>query len=373
MPNIDNIYENDKMLPMTNGVQQLQSSDIFQTLREVTPEVLSLFLDRYPNAIHEQDVKVRQIGGTSILESFNPIHEAALMGDVEIITTLQSKGANPNRLTGHNFTPLMIAASKGHEAAVAHFLTCDGVSINAVNQQNETALTLAIINDHAGVVRQLIAAGADVNLQAGDVPPLVLAVLQTKVVLNAVLEAADINLNIQDKNGRTALNAAFYKGNEDYARLLYQRGADINLAMTNGRTPLMAAARGCCEQGIAYLLAQKVDPNLTDLEGYSALHFVPLHTTYAATVLRTAELLLRGGVYYDPVNKFGHTAFDIARDIASNNSRDEHKTALHAYFCKIQDEPWVKRKPGPDLAFVHKGMPVKTALMKRVQLRPRGI
>ena len=318
---------------MSNGVIQSKSSDIWQHINDgVSAEVLSVFLDLHPNAIHEQD------STSAAPDVYNPIHVAAAAGKTDIVELLHSRGAD----------------------------------INALSQlQKHTPLTLAIEGQRTSTVQYLVDAGVNVNLQVGDVPPLVRAVLETKAVLDAVLSAPDINLDIQDAKGRTALNAAFYRGNEVHAKILYERGADINLAMHNGRTPLMAAGHGVCEQGITYLLAQKVDPNVVDNEGYTALHYVPLHDSYGAAGVRAAEVLLRGGVYYDLVNKFNDTAFDIARDIASNQSSNEHKTALYTYFCKIQDEPWVKHKPGPDLTFVHKGMPVRTSLMKRVQLKPK--
>ena len=106
---------------------------------------------------------------------------------------------------------------------------------------------------HAAVVKELIEAGADVNVRASaksntsgvivsDVSPLFIAAHSghTPVVIELIKAGADVNVPRSD--GATPLYMAASKGHEACAALLIQAGADVNAKETEeGWTPLSVA------------------------------------------------------------------------------------------------------------------------------------
>jgi ankyrin repeat protein len=81
----------------------------------------------------------------------------------------ESKWCDPNALTETKETPLHIAAVFGKLNIVKYLLTVQLVDVNARNQKNRTPLHMAILTqiniDTVEVVRSLLQAGADVNLE----------------------------------------------------------------------------------------------------------------------------------------------------------------------------------------------------------------
>jgi ankyrin repeat protein len=174
-------------------------------------------------------------------------------------------------------TPLMYAARQGSlEAALA--LVDAGSKLNAVNGDKSTALVLAIINGHFDIARQLVERGADVNLASidGAAPLYVVANTQWArksfqpqpsprydkttylELMNLLLDhGASPNARLvkdlwYSEYNRTlettsaAGSTAFWKcaevGDIDGMRLLVSRGADPNLATSDGVTPLLMAS-----------------------------------------------------------------------------------------------------------------------------------
>ncbi len=60
------------------------------------------------------------------------------------------------------FTPLMVAAQNG-DINIIELLLIHGAEINAKNDKNHSALSLAIVNQHDDAVEFLLANGADPN------------------------------------------------------------------------------------------------------------------------------------------------------------------------------------------------------------------
>ena len=101
------------------------------------------------------------------------------------------------------------AAGQGKLAEVQRTLR-QGVNVNAVDEDGNTALHRAADKGHMEVVTALLAAGADTNLQ--------------------------------DKLGRTALHWAAYYGRIEMVTALLAAGADIKLKNGSGCTALHIAA-----------------------------------------------------------------------------------------------------------------------------------
>ena len=67
------------------------------------------------------------------------LHEAVREGDLKLVETLLSEGANVNKKDGHGCTPLHWSARKGH-ADVSKLLLENGANVNEKNIHGVTPL-----------------------------------------------------------------------------------------------------------------------------------------------------------------------------------------------------------------------------------------
>jgi ankyrin repeat protein len=137
---------------------------------------------------------------------------AASIGYVANMTAALERGADPNATIAgqYGWTPLMIAAANGHEAAVRALLAVGG-DPNRRNDLGRTALMFASSYGFIGVAKALLDGGADLNV----VPT--------------------------DETHWTALMAAACAGRAGVVELLLERGADAALTDAKGGTPLACA------------------------------------------------------------------------------------------------------------------------------------
>lgn len=98
---------------------------------------------------------------------WTPLHNALWYGHKAIVELLIDKGSNVNaKETGGN-TPLHFVAIKGGREA-AELLIAKGADVNAKNVTQQTSLLLAASYGHKDLVELLIEKGADVNAQSGS-------------------------------------------------------------------------------------------------------------------------------------------------------------------------------------------------------------
>jgi ankyrin repeat protein len=145
--------------------------------------------------------------------------------------------------------PMYWMARHGNLPAVRALLM-DGVWINKiVNRRKWTGLHVATYYNRAALVKELIKAGADVNLQATDTEPtdilnytalhLAAVTSHTTIIMELIKGGADVNIASSD--GTTPLHMAAEKGHEAGVVALMYAGADINAVMRDGHTPLSVA------------------------------------------------------------------------------------------------------------------------------------
>ena len=77
-------------------------------------------------------------------------------------------------------------------------------------------------------------------------------------------------VNAIDDNGSSMLILACYRGNQEVAKFLIENGSDLNYASKNG-TALMACVMKNEFQLVDELFLKKVNPDLTDSNGITAL------------------------------------------------------------------------------------------------------
>jgi ankyrin repeat protein len=145
--------------------------------------------------------------------------------------------------------PMYWMARHGNLPAVRALLM-DGVWINKiVNRRKWTGLHVATYYNRAALVKELIKAGADVNMQVTDVAipgnsnytalHCAASKCYTTIIMELIKGGADVNIASSD--GTTPLHMAAEKGHEAGVVALMYAGADINAVMRDGHTPLSVA------------------------------------------------------------------------------------------------------------------------------------
>lgn len=122
-----------------------------------------------------------------------------------------------------------------------------------------------------------IKAGVNVNKFNNDgFTPLMLASINNLKIFVFLLINAGADLNIQDKNEKTALiYSVIYNNSNDYSivKMLIQFGANINIYGLDGYTVLIWATN--CKNGelVKILINAGVDVNYRDFYGYNAYFY----------------------------------------------------------------------------------------------------
>ena len=208
-----------------------------------------------------------------------PMAIAAANGSAAMIGVLLDAGADPNATDPAGDTPLMNAARVGNLDAVTVLLD-RGATLDATDATyQQTALMVAVRENHPDVVKHLIARGASVNARTrigrapqwilpnsvpgfghgigivrgglpprgsrapipGGMTPLLYAARDGRMESVRMLLDAGANIADRDANDITPLTIAITNNHPDVARFLIDRGADITAVDWYGRTPLWAA------------------------------------------------------------------------------------------------------------------------------------
>ena len=119
-------------------------------------------------------------------------------------------------------------------------------------------------------------------------------------------------INKTSKEGYSALTLACYYGNNDVAAYLIQNVKDINSKSGYG-APLMAATVKKNSYLVKLLLENNANPNLTDQNNSTALHFAVIFNQQ-----EIIELLMKYKADPNIKDNRGNTALDYAK-ITNNN------------------------------------------------------
>jgi ankyrin len=208
-----------------------------------------------------------------------PLAIAAANGNAAMIGILLDAGADPNALDPAGETPLMNAARVGSLEALTLLLD-RGATIDATDATyQQTALMVAVRQNHPDIVKVLLARGAKVSARTrigrtpqwvlpnsvpgfghgigivrgglpprgsrapipGGMTPLLYAARDGRVDIVGMLLDAGADVNERDANDIPPLIIAITNNHTDVALFLIERGADVNAADWYGRTPLWAA------------------------------------------------------------------------------------------------------------------------------------
>lgn len=214
----------------------------------------------------------------------------------EIINYFLSKGVDVNLADKDGNTAFMTAAGFNRDLATLELLSKNVKNINQVNAKGVSALALAVRSNSADVVKFLLDKGA--------------------------------NINIVDKNGDNLsaylLQAFNPRGMEDFEgkfKLLTEKGFDLKATQPNGNSLYHLAVAKNDLALLKRIEPLKIDVNLKNKEGYTALH-------KAAMTAKDTELmkyLISIGAKKDVTTEFKETPFDLA---AENEFLSKNKISI---------------------------------------------
>ena len=225
-----------------------------------------------------------------------PLVAGCRSGSTELVKLLIEHGADVNMravTTTYVFTPLGMALSEGHEE-VAVLLIEHGADVNALGTEGTegeltvslTPLMLAAGNGLQHATKLLLERGAEVDketeVSSGGESKSYRALMyaSTAEVATLLLDySAQVDFQASHV-GLTALMVASTHGRYEISELLLERGAQVNLQDSQGRSALMYAVvkderiPDKDAVGQARLLLQHgANPQLEDREGNTALAF----------------------------------------------------------------------------------------------------
>ncbi|XP_031437715.1 ankyrin repeat domain-containing protein 6b isoform X2 [Clupea harengus] len=233
---------------------------------------------------------------------------ASHKGQADNVVQLINKGAKV-AVTKYGRTPLHLAAYKGH-IEVVRILLKAGCDLDIEDDGNQTALQRAAVVGNSDVISALIQEGCSLDRQDKDGNAALHEVAWHGFSQSVkLLVKAGANVHAKNKAGNTALHLACQNGHAQSSKVLLLGGSRPDSRNNGGDTCLHVAARYNHVSMIRILLGAFCSVNEKNQAGDSALHVAA-----ALSHKKTVRLLLEAGTDSSLRNNAGLTALDEARE-----------------------------------------------------------
>ncbi len=310
---------------------------------------------------NKADVKARDAAGNTAL------HLAALNHDLAAVEALLAAGAEVDAKNSAEATALIYG---GGHAGIVRALLARGANPNAVSKLKNTPLMIAVAHlDSLEAVRLLLEAGADVHAKKTT---------DVDVILTRAVNAGNrrtIDLLIERgaakeaRSAASALSTAASNGDLPLVELLLAHKADPNLDPDFAGHALNTALLGE-HVGVAELLITKgTDLNLRSPRGHGTppMVWAGYNQTGDASVARA---LIARGIDVNAANDHGSTALSYALRSGPHTPLVEYLQSVGAKPSepvrakRVPDRP-VPPTPAARVALVRERLPATLALLQR--------
>ena len=186
-------------------------------------------------------------------------------------------------------------------------LLASGLAISTTAMANSASWWNDVKNDRANSITQAIEQGQDPNvLNADGNPAIIVAVREDSPrAFIALAENPKTDVNIESLTGETRVMYAAIEGNLEVARVLVNRGAQVNRL---GWAPLHYAAVKGQTKMVEFLLEQGAFPNAPAAEGSS-----PILLAVSSRNEATVRALLKAGADPRAINQERLNAIELAQ------------------------------------------------------------
>lgn len=199
---------------------------------------------------------------------------------------------------------VFLALEHGDLGRLRELLAENPTLVHARDEQQVALVLRARYRQNSEAVELLLALGPELDLYAA-------AALGRRERVAEILEQDFGAAQAFQGDGFTALQLACFFGQPECARLLLERGANIEAVSKNGMElrALHAAAAGRNAAALELLLEHGAEPNSQQHGGWTALH-----AAVNAGDARLIRALLQRGANPALQNEFGQSALDLARE-----------------------------------------------------------
>jgi len=216
-------------------------------------DALKYAIDKNYEAIAVQLIKAGSSVNEENRDGFTPLMVAALRGHISIINLLLENGADITQKNKSCRTALDAVKiqkrrreSKEKEPVVEYDQVIE--LLEQKEAQNINTIGSAILADNLQVVQDFIKAGNDINqyCRVGFTLLHIACYSKNKIIAELLIQnGADINRNTSDNSTGTPLHYAAHHGHADIVGILIENGADINQKDGRGKTALDMAKQFC--------------------------------------------------------------------------------------------------------------------------------
>lgn len=198
------------------------------------------------------------------------LFRSCMKGMTDIVRLLLDAGADPYFGNHDGLTPIHAAASGGHVETVTMLVNRKIEPGTSSLPSGETPLHCPVGSGHLGVVKALIAHGANLAATTEDgQTALHRAPANGHVDVVNLLRGSKQESPIGD--GRTALHWACRFGHLDVVKTLIETHADLTVQDKALMSPMMLAAGNGHRHVVQFLIDQGVDPDAANSEGFTPL------------------------------------------------------------------------------------------------------
>ncbi|MGN4426066.1 ankyrin repeat domain-containing protein [Bacillus cereus group sp. MYBK30-1] len=196
---------------------------------------------------HKEKEEAKEETGINLMDK--QLLLSATLGDTETAMKLIKDGANINVEGDNGETPVLAATYQNH-VETAKALIDAGADIEIQDEKQSNPFLYASREGYKDIVKLLINAGVNTKetTRSGGTALTSASERGHVEVVKELLEHTDIDVNYKNNRGGTALLEAIVLGNgsenhKKVIQMLIEHGADVNMANSEGTTPLQYAEK----------------------------------------------------------------------------------------------------------------------------------